>query len=57
MTGTLGVAAVKHADQIVVLDEGKLVESGRHEELLVRGGLYAELYRTQLEAGAAEVAA
>jgi ATP-binding cassette subfamily B protein len=52
------VAAVKNADQIVVLDEGRIVESGRHHELLARGGLYAELYRTQLEAsGAAEVAA
>jgi len=43
------VAAVKNADQIAVIDEGRIVDRGRHEELLARGGLYAELYRTQLE--------
>lgn len=43
------VAAVKDADQIVVIDDGKLVERGRHAELLAAGGLYAELYRTQHE--------
>ncbi len=50
------VAAVKNAHQIVVLDEGQVVERGRHGELLARGGLYAELYRTQLEASAPPVA-
>jgi ATP-binding cassette, subfamily B, multidrug efflux pump len=50
------VAAVKNADQIVVLDDGRIVERGSHAELLERGGLYAELYRTQLEASV-EVAA
>ncbi len=44
------VAAVKNADQIAVIDEGKIVELGRHDELLAKGGTYAELYRTQLEA-------
>ncbi len=34
------------ADQILVLDDGRIVERGRHEELLSAGGLYAELYRT-----------
>jgi ATP-binding cassette subfamily B protein len=48
------VAAVKGADQVVVLDEGRLVERGTHDELLARGGLYAELYRTQLEAAPSE---
>ncbi|HVK75870.1 MAG TPA: ABC transporter ATP-binding protein [Kofleriaceae bacterium] len=46
------VAAVKNAHQIVVLDDGKVAEVGRHAELLARGGVYAELYRTQLAAGA-----
>jgi ATP-binding cassette, subfamily B, bacterial len=32
-----------------VIDEGRIVERGHHDELLVAGGLYAELYRTQFE--------
>jgi ATP-binding cassette subfamily B protein len=44
------VAAIKDADQILVLDEGKLVERGTHTQLIAKGGVYAELYRTQLEA-------
>ena len=43
------VAAIKDADQIIVLDQGKVVERGTHEELIEKGGLYSELYRTQLE--------
>jgi ATP-binding cassette, subfamily B, multidrug efflux pump len=42
------VAAVRRAHQIAVLDQGVLVERGTHEELLERGGVYADLYRTQL---------
>jgi ATP-binding cassette subfamily B protein len=38
---------VRHADRIVVLDRGRLVESGRHETLLHRGGLYESLWRVQ----------
>ncbi len=43
------VAAIKDADQILVLDQGKLVERGKHAELIAKGGVYAELYRTQLD--------
>jgi ATP-binding cassette subfamily B protein len=41
------LSTVRDADQILVLEDGLVVEHGRHEELLVAGGLYAELYRTQ----------
>ncbi len=43
------VAAIKDADQIIVLDQGKIVERGSHAQLIDRGGVYAELYRTQLD--------
>ncbi len=43
------VAAIKDADQIIVLDEGKVVARGTHEQLLAQGGTYSELYRTQLD--------
>jgi ATP-binding cassette, subfamily B, bacterial len=41
------LSTVQRADRILVIDEGRLVESGTHEELLHRGGLYATLHRTQ----------
>ena len=43
------VAAIKDADQILVIDQGRVVERGSHDELLAAGGLYSELYRGQLE--------
>jgi ATP-binding cassette, subfamily B, bacterial len=41
------LSTVRNADQILVVDGGRIVESGSHAELLARGGLYADLYRTQ----------
>jgi ATP-binding cassette subfamily B protein len=43
------LSTVREADLILVVDDGRIVERGRHDELLVAGGLYAELYRTQFE--------
>jgi len=42
------VSTVRHADQIVVLADGRIVERGTHDELLATGGVYADLYRKQL---------
>jgi ATP-binding cassette subfamily B protein len=44
------LSTILAADQILVLDEGRLVEQGTHAELLARGGLYAHLYETQFKA-------
>ncbi|GAA4125934.1 ABC transporter ATP-binding protein [Nocardioides fonticola] len=41
------LSTVRHADQILVLDGGRIVQNGTHEELVARPGLYADLYRTQ----------
>jgi subfamily B ATP-binding cassette protein MsbA len=41
------LSTVRDADRIVVLDEGRIAEAGRHDELVTRDGIYAALYRTQ----------
>ena len=41
------LSTIMDADKIVVMDQGRVVETGTHEELLNLGGRYAELYQTQ----------
>jgi len=43
------LSTIRHADRIVVLDQGRIVQMGRHDDLLAEGGLYAELYHLQFE--------
>ena len=51
------LSTVRHADKIVVLDGGQVVQQGTHEQLVSRPGLYAELYRTQFAPGADQASA
>lgn len=46
------LSAVKDADQIIVLDQGRITERGTHEELLAKGGYYAKLYNLQFRQAA-----
>ncbi|MEM6773050.1 MAG: ATP-binding cassette domain-containing protein, partial [Bacteroidota bacterium] len=42
------LSTLRSVDRIIVLDKGQIVESGTHTELLLRNGLYAELYDSQM---------
>lgn len=46
------LSTVRDADKIVVMDQGRVVDEGTHEELLARGGIYANLHRLQVQDGA-----
>ncbi|MBW2585212.1 MAG: ABC transporter ATP-binding protein [Deltaproteobacteria bacterium] len=43
------LSTVRNADKIIVLDQGRIVEVGQHDELLQGGGLYSQLYQRQVE--------
>jgi ABC-type multidrug transport system fused ATPase/permease subunit len=47
------LGTIKQADRILVLKGGRIIEQGRHEELLAKGGEYAGLYRLQFGGEAA----
>ncbi len=51
------LSTITGADVIIVMEDGRIVERGSHDELLAAGGAYADLYRSQFEAPQAEVAA
>jgi ATP-binding cassette subfamily B protein len=48
------ISTVRGADQLLVVVDGRIVERGRHDDLLAAGGVYADLYRTQFEQQALE---
>ncbi|MER7502542.1 ABC transporter ATP-binding protein [Nonomuraea pusilla] len=50
------LSTIREADEILVVHQGRVAERGRHEELLARSGLYAELYRTQFSSSGSPAA-
>ena len=45
------LSTIRNANRILVLDRGEIVEHGRHAELMIANGLYARLYRQQMDVG------
>jgi ABC-type multidrug transport system fused ATPase/permease subunit len=43
------LSTIRNADKIIVLDQGRIVEKGNHQELMQRGGLYSQLYNRQMQ--------
>ena len=43
------LSTLLHMDRILVFDQGKIVEEGTHQELLIQGGLYKTLWETQVD--------
>jgi ABC-type multidrug transport system fused ATPase/permease subunit len=48
------LSTIRDADKIIVIDGGVVAESGTHDQLMARNGIYAELHRTQFDAGSAK---
>ena len=46
------LSTIKNADMILVMKDGDVIESGAHDELMRKGGFYAELYNSQFERAA-----
>ena len=46
------LSTARHANEIIVLERGSIIERGSHEELLERNGQYADMLRIQIDAGA-----
>ena len=48
------LSTIQHADKIMVMNKGQIVESGNHQELLAQNGVYRKLYDLQLAAEVTE---